>query len=95
NAGTGRKQPRLAEELAILLQQNEETLRLYGAALSNKTFRKHLGWVIARLYERDLISAEQTMSARAGLLGQTDNDIVRQGLREIYDMASDSVGLAA
>ena len=95
NAGSGRKQPSLAEELAILLQQNDETLRLYGAALGNKTFRKHLGWVIARLYERDLISAEQTMAARAGLLGQINNDIVRQGLRQIYDMASDSVGLAA
>ena len=94
-AGTGCAEPTLAQELIILVQQHEDTLRLYGAALGNKTFRKHLGWAIGRLRERELISAEQLMAARAGLLGQTDNDNVRRGLREIYDVAKESVGLAA
>ena len=95
HAGTGCAEPTLAQELNILLQQHEETLRLYGAALGNKTFRKHLGWALGRLFERDLISAEKLMAARASLLGQTNNDTVRHGLREVYDVASGDVGLAA
>ena len=95
NAGTGCKQPKLAEELAILLQQHEETLRLYGAALGNKTFRKHLGWALGRLSERGLISVERLAAARASLLGEANNDTVRNGLSEIYDVASENVGLAA
>ena len=94
-AGTGSKALSLAAELEVLLQQQEETLRLYGAQLGNKTFRKHLGWAIGRLHERKLISSERLASARAGLLGQSDNLAVSAGLREIYLQASGAQELAA
>ena len=93
--GTGRKPPTLTEELFILMEQQEETLRLYGMALGNKTFRKHLGWALGRLGERGLISLEQAASARADLLRQADNQAVRNGLQEFYRRAGEFRELAA
>jgi len=84
DAGSGSKLPSLGQELAILEQQQEETLRLYGDKLGNKTFRKHLGWAIGRLRERELISVERLQRARAGLLGLSENAAVKRGMREIY-----------
>ena len=93
--GSGSKEPNLAGELTILTRQHEETLTLYGAALGNKTFRKHLGWALGRLGQRRLISPEQLSATRAELLGQTDNLKVRHGLKEIYTHASQVKDLAA
>ena len=52
-AGTGKKAPTLEEERDIALWHQHETLSLYGDRLGNKTFRKHLGWLLTRLQERN------------------------------------------
>jgi tRNA-dihydrouridine synthase B len=81
---TGRPEPSLAEEGDILLWQQDETLRLYGATLGNKTFRKHLGWTLARLELRGHLSAEATAATRSALLSARDNAAVTRGISETY-----------
>jgi tRNA-dihydrouridine synthase B len=82
--GSGAKLPTLANELLILLRQQEDSITLYGAVLANKMFRKHLGWTLQRLHERALIDAAKLSLLRASLLTSKDNaDVVRQ-LRQTY-----------
>ncbi len=82
--GSGRSEPDLAEEMAIMLWHQDETLTLYGDALGNKTFRKHLGWTLARLELRNLLAVEVIAEARARLLTNRNNAQVAQGIRDIY-----------
>ena len=60
-----------------------------------KIFRKHLGWALSRLHERQLIDAEGLAAARAALLVANDNHKVAAGLKQIYGEASQGRGLAA
>lgn len=83
-AGTGRAEPTLDEERDIVLWHQDETLKLYGAALGNKTFRKHLGWTLARLELRGLLDGETQATARATLLSTKDNAKVTQGINDLY-----------
>ena len=83
-AGTGRAEPTLDEERDIMLWHQDETLRLYGAALGNKTFRKHLGWTLARLELRGHLDGERTAALRATLLSNKDNAQVTAGIRDTY-----------
>ncbi len=64
--GSGRTEPELDEELAIILWHQEETLRLYGHALGNKTFRKHLGWTLSRLELRGFVDGETARCSARG-----------------------------
>lgn len=82
--GSGAAPLGLRRELDILLEQQENTLELYGDALGNKTFRKHLGWTLDRLAERDLITAEQLVHHRAKLLPESNNKFVASALAAIY-----------
>jgi nifR3 family TIM-barrel protein len=82
--GTGKTAPTVNEERDLALWHQQETLSLYGASLGNKTFRKHLGWLLGRLHERLMISAEVLQTARATLLSQRDNAIVTQGMKNIF-----------
>ncbi len=85
--GSGRSEPGLQEECSLVLQHQQETIELYGQALGNKTFRKHIGWSITRLAERKLIDETQLADFRRNSLGQPDNDIVRNDIVAIYDIA--------
>ncbi len=82
--GTGRAAPSLVQERDIILQQMEATLELYGAALGNKTFRKHLGWTLERLHHRAILNIAELASLRSTLLPETDHVKVRQGLVDIF-----------
>ncbi len=84
-AGTGKAAPSLVEECSYLLSQQDETLSLYGDVLGNRTFRKHLGWAITRLLDRQLLTPEQTQHLRANLLTEKDNALVTAGLSHIYN----------
>jgi tRNA-dihydrouridine synthase B len=84
-AGSGKVAPTLSEERALVELQHEETLLLYGSVLGNRTFRKHLGWTIQRLVERLLISPAQLQHLRRTILTEKDNDLVRVGVRSLYD----------
>ncbi len=82
--GTGKPAPSLAEERDLALWHHDETLSLYGAALANKTFRKHLGWLFTRLQERSLISLETLHSLRSYYLSNPDNKGVAQGIKKVF-----------
>ena len=82
--GTGRAEPSLEEERDIVLWHQDETLRLYGQALGNKTFRKHLGWTLSRLELRGALDGEAHASLRATLLSDKDNSRVARGIRDTY-----------
>ena len=82
--GAGSKVPTPAEELCILLFQQEETLSLYGSALGNKTFRKHLGWTLQRVGERSLLAPEDLAKARQELLREPNNTTVATGVSRLF-----------
>jgi tRNA-dihydrouridine synthase B len=84
-AGTGCKAPTLFEEFNYLRTQHEATLSLYGAVLGNRSFRKHLGWTITRLGERQLLSAEQVADLRRTLLTEKDNTAVSSGMTRLFE----------
>ena len=81
--------PSLMQESDILLAQMDATLSLYGDALGNKTFRKHLGWTLDRLHQRALIGLERVTELRRNLLSEIDNAKVRQGLRDVFVQITD------
>lgn len=85
--GTGKGEPNLQNERDLVLRHHQETIELYGNTLGNKTFRKHAGWSIARLAERNMISDMQLAEFRRGSLGQPDNERVRNDIEVIYDKA--------
>jgi tRNA-dihydrouridine synthase B len=92
----GHAMPTWIEERDLLLWLQDETLKLYGASLGNRTFRKHLGWTIERLQARQVLSAEQVSKLRAELLPNTNNDAVRAGIKSVFDVVMDhSVEVAA
>jgi tRNA-dihydrouridine synthase B len=88
--GTGKPAPTLNEERDMALWHQEETLSLYGAKLGNKTFRKHLGWLLTRLYERLLISSGTLQALRASLLCQPENTKVTEGIKNVFATIGDA-----
>jgi tRNA-dihydrouridine synthase B len=83
--GAGVEEPTLVEERDILLRHQALTLELYGDKLGNKTFRKHWGWTLGRLAERNLISAQLLADCRARHLSSPDNAVVTNAINDIYD----------
>ena len=90
--GSGEREPSLEIESNFLKAQHIETLSLYGEVLGNRTFRKHLGWTISRLYQRNLITQETAEHLRATLLRENDNQKVKAGIDRLY---RDQLGDAA
>jgi tRNA-dihydrouridine synthase B len=88
-AGTGCPEPTVEEERDIILWHQDETLRLYGAGLGNKMFRKHLGWTLSRLELRGYLSCDDHSAARARLLTCRDNGAVTQGIADTYNRLLD------
>jgi tRNA-dihydrouridine synthase len=87
--GQGKPAPSLSEERDLLLWLQDETLKLYGESLGNRTFRKHLGWTVERLLERNLLSAEYVAELRAKLLPSNDNTQVNTGIKTFFSIAMD------
>lgn len=87
--GTGCKPPTLTEERDMLLVQICKTLEIYGAALGNKTARKHIGWTVARLFDRQLLAIDTANQWRKSLLGEVDNARVEQGIHAMFDQVLD------
>ena len=88
-AGTGASAPSLHQERDILLAQQDATLALYGDALGNKTFRKHLGWTLNRLDQRALLGEGGLDLLRRTVLPETDNVKVRQRVIDIFSRIED------
>jgi tRNA-dihydrouridine synthase B len=85
--GQGKPAPTLIEERDMLLWLQDETLQLYGASLGNRTFRKHLGWTVERLQERNLLTAELVADLRTNLLPSNDNAHVTAGITTFFAIA--------
>ena len=79
-----RAEPTLAEEARIVAEHHERILSHHGHHHGNRIARKHIGWAIGRLAERNLLAAEEASSWRAALLRTNDNAAVAQGLRDLY-----------
>jgi tRNA-dihydrouridine synthase B len=93
--GSGQAEPTLVQALEILLRQQEETLKLYGAELGNKTFRKHAGWTINRLCERGLLDEVKQTNFRTLILSEKDNARVTNHLRQVFEVCAEQKSLAA
>jgi tRNA-dihydrouridine synthase B len=87
SSGRGQAMPTLAEERALHIEHQQLTIELYGERLGNKTYRKHLGWLLARLRERELLTAKLLTKTRAEVLTSPDNKAVCQAIGDIYDQA--------
>lgn len=85
--GQGKSAPSLTKERDMLLWLQDETLKLYGASLGNRTFRKHLGWTIERLQERHLLTAGRVAELRLKLLPSHDNADVTAGITTFFAIA--------
>ena len=85
--GSGVEEPPLPEEARIVTQHHERILSHHGHHHGNRIARKHLGWAISRLAERDLLSSERAADWRVSLLRTNDNAAVRLGLKQLYDEA--------
>jgi nifR3 family TIM-barrel protein len=85
---TGVKALKWNEERDVLLHQQEATLSLYGDALGNKTFRKHLGWTVGRLGQRGALDEQAVRDARMNLLSARDNAVVHNGIIRLFDQAN-------
>ena len=83
--GSGAMEPTLDEEARIVAEHHERILLAHGAHHGNRVARKHIGWAITRLAERNHLTTEQASEWRAALLRTNDNDAVRQGLRRLFD----------
>ncbi len=90
--GSGEPEPSLELEQKYLLAQHGATLSLYGAVLGNRTFRKHLGWTLSRLHQRQLITQETAEYLRSTLLRENDNQKVKDGINLLY---SEQLSIAA
>jgi tRNA-dihydrouridine synthase B len=93
--GSGRTEPTLLEEMHLVLRHQQQTIDLYGDRLGNKTFRKHLGWSVARLADRNLVTLEALQNFRRTILNQANNALVRAAISNIYDSAGNSSTKAA
>jgi tRNA-dihydrouridine synthase B len=90
DVGLGKPAPTLIEERDLLLWLQDETLKLYGEHLGNRTFRKHLGWTIERLQERNLLTTMQMTELRSGLLPSHDNVKVTLGITMFFAIAMEA-----
>ncbi len=86
--GSGVQHPSLAQERNVLLNQQADTLSLYGAELGNKTFRKHLGWTIARMAARRMLDAVTVQEARRNVLNERNNTLVTSSIMQLFAQAA-------
>ncbi len=93
--GTGQVEPNLAKATDIILNQQQETLQLYGAELGNKTFRKHLGWTILRLFKRGYFDEAKLIQLRGSLLSETNNSKVSTSIADLFHLCAQHESLAA
>jgi tRNA-dihydrouridine synthase B len=93
--GSGKAPPTLEQERDLALWHQEETLSLYGAKLGNKTFRKHLGWLLERLGERQLLTVETLQALRQQLLSNPDNGVVTNGITHVFELIQAEPSLRA
>jgi tRNA-dihydrouridine synthase B len=93
--GTGTRAPNLSEEEQSVRLHLDLIMDTYGPELGNKIARKHIGWTLMRLAERQLLSPEMCGEWRSKLLTMRDNAAIARHMSGIYAMAMDAKALAA
>jgi tRNA-dihydrouridine synthase B len=83
--GSGCAEPSIDQERLYLLAQQRDTLSLYGEHHGNKTFRKHFGWALTRLEQRNRMTTQDGAQFREKFLRESDNQKVAQAIDQIYD----------
>ena len=84
DAGSGIAEPSLHTEMNIVAEHHRQMLENYGAELGNRTARKHIGWTIARLEERKLLSPHNAAFWRQQILTSRDNTHVSNAIIQLY-----------
>ena len=84
DAGSGIEEPTLHTEMTIVVEHHQQMLENYGAELGNRTARKHIGWTIARLEERRLLSPHAAALWRQRILTSRDNSHVAHSIIQLY-----------
>ncbi len=87
--GSGIAEPSLAAEAEITLLHHERILSAHGTLHGNRIARKHVGWAITRLLDRQLLGQDQAQAYRGTLLRTNDNMAVAQGIRDLYAVAQE------
>ena len=82
--GSGIEEPSLHKEMQIIAEHHRHMLEVYGAELGNRTARKHLGWTIGRLQERNYLSPGSAALWRQRLLTSRDNALVAHAIIQLY-----------
>jgi tRNA-dihydrouridine synthase B len=93
--GTGIAEPTLDLEMNIVADHHQQTLKTYGADLGNKTARKHIGWTIMRLEERQHLSPVDAAVWRQRILTSRDNDFVAKSILQLYGALQPATAEAA
>jgi tRNA-dihydrouridine synthase B len=82
--GTGIEEPPLEAEASMVRTHHAAIIDFHGEHHGNRIARKHVGWTIDRLAERQLIAADVAAQWRRRLLQTHDNQAVARGLSELY-----------
>ena len=93
--GSGIDEPSLHQEMQIVAQHHRHMLEVYGPDLGNRTARKHIGWTITRLQERNYLSPESAAAWRQRLLTSRDNALVAHAITQLYRSLEDREAEAA
>ena len=93
--GSGIAEPSLIAEMTIIADHHQKMLKNYGAELGNRTARKHIGWTIARLEERKLLSPQKAAFWRQCILTSRDNNHVASSILELYGALENAEAKAA
>ncbi|WP_119274207.1 tRNA dihydrouridine synthase DusB [Taklimakanibacter deserti] len=92
---TGAPEPCLEREAELLDRQHQSMLSFYGHEHGNRIARKHLGWVVDRKSAEGRLPFEAAAAWRRKLTAETDNDRVRQALRDLFLRLQDDEARAA
>ena len=84
DAGLGIAEPSLHAEMNIVARHYQQMLEVYGTELGNRTARKHIGWTIARLEARKLLSPQNAALWRQRILTSRDNAYVANSIVKLY-----------
>lgn len=82
--GSGRAAPSLSGEATLALTHHDRILEVYGHEQGNRVARKHLGWIVDRKRESDVISIERARFWRDRLMNEADNRKVTAGISDFF-----------
>ena len=83
DAGSGRNEPQIDEQTAIILAHNDAIIAHYGDVHGVKIARKHIGWAIDRWLDAGFLDADEAKTWRMSLLRNPVATEVRCGLQRL------------